>query len=230
MKRKSEKGRELLLEIGSEELPAQFVAPALAELKERATQLLKDARLHHGTIKTLGTPRRLTLWVQHLADHQAAVSREVMGPSKAVGFDAQGQPTKAAIGFAGSQGVPVTSLEVRPTPRGDYLFAVKKEPGRTTTMLLPGFLTELVGGLSFPKAMRWNETNVRFARPVRWLLVLYGGTTVRFEFAGLKAGDKTFGHRTLSSGRPLGVKDFRSYEKALEQGGVIVDPDRRRAM
>src|SRR5881628_829648 len=150
MKRKPEKGRELLLEIGSEELPAQFVSPSLAELKERATQLLKDARLHHGTIKTLGTPRRLTLWVQNLADHQAAVSREVMGPSKAVGFDAQGQPTKAAIGFAGSQGVPVTSLEVRPTPRGDYLFAVKKEAGRKTTMLLPGFLTELVGGLSFP--------------------------------------------------------------------------------
>src|SRR5207249_7354585 len=167
---------------------------------------------------------------QNLADHQAAVSREMMGPSKAVGFDAQGLPTKAAIGFAGSQGVPVTSLEVRPTPRGDYLFAVKKVAGRTTTVLLPGFLTELVGGLSFPKAMRWNETNVRFARPVRWLLALYGGTTVRCEFAGLKAGDKTLGHRILSSGRPLGVKDFRSYENALEHAGVIVDPDRRRAM
>src|SRR5437016_151118 len=230
MKRKPEKGRELLLEIGSEELPAQFVSPSLAELKERATQLLKDARLHHGTIKTLGTPRRLTLWVQHLADHQAAVSREVMGPSKAGGFDAQGLPTKAAIGFAGSQGVPVTSLEVRPTPRGDYLFAVKKEAGRTTTMLLPGFLTELVGGLSFPKAMRWNETNVRFARPVRWILALYGGKPVRFQFAGLTASDSTYGHRFLSPGRPLRVKDFRSYDKTLEKAGVIGDQDRRRTM
>src|SRR5438445_12374638 len=184
MKRKPEKGRELLLEIGSEELPAQFVSPALAELKEQAAQLLKDARLHHGTIKTLGTPRRLTLWVQDLAEHQESVSTEVMGPSKAVGFDAQGQPTKAAIGFAASQGVEVKALVARTTPKGEYLFAVKKEPGRKTTVLLPGFLTELVGGLAFPNAMRWNETNVRFARPVRWLLAICGGKPVRFQLAG----------------------------------------------
>ena len=230
MTRKAGAAHELLLEIGTEELPAQFVPPALAELKERATQLLKDARLHHGTIKTLGTPRRLTLWVQELADHQAPVSTEVMGPSKAVGFDAQGQPTKAAIGFAASQGVEVKALVARTTPKGEYLFAVKKEPGRKTTVLLPGFLTELVGGLSFPKAMRWNETNVRFARPVRWLLAICGGKPVRFEFAGLKAGDKTLGHRTLSSGRPMRVKGFQDYKKSLEKAGVIVDPDRRRAI
>jgi len=230
MTRKAGTAHELLLEIGTEELPSQFVPPALAELKERAAHLLKDARLHHGTIKTLGTPRRLTLWVQELADHQEPISAEVMGPSKAVGFDAQGQPTKAAIGFAGSQGVPVTSLEVRPTPRGDYLFAVKKEPGRKTTVLLPGFLTELMGGLSFPKAMRWNETNVRFARPVRWILALYGGKPVRFQFAGLTASDSTYGHRFLSPGRPFRVKDFRSYDKTLEKAGVIGDQDRRRTM
>ena len=142
---------------------------------------------------------------------------EVMGPSKAVGFDAQGQPTKAAIGFAGSQGVPVKALVVRTTPKGEYLFAVKKDPGRKTAVLLPQFLSELVGGLSFPKAMRWNATQVRFARPVRWLLALYGGKPVRFEFAGLTAGDTTIGHRFLSSGRPIRVRDFRSYEKALEK-------------
>ena len=230
MRRKPGKGHELLLEIGTEELPAQIVPPALVDLKDRAARLFKDARLHHGPVKTLGTPRRLTLWVQELADHQAPASTEVMGPSKAVGFDAQGQPTKAAIGFAGSQGVPVTSLEVRPTPRGDYLFAVKKEPGRKTTVLLPGSLTKLVGGLSFPKAMRWNETNVRFARPVRWILALYGGKPVRFQFAGLTAGDSTYGHRFLSPGRPLRVKDFRSYDKTLEKAGVIGDQDRRRTM
>jgi glycyl-tRNA synthetase beta chain len=230
MKPKPGRGHELLLEIGTEELPSQFVPPALAELKERATQLLKDARLHHGTIMTLGTPRRLTLWVQELADHQAPVATEVMGPSKAVGFDAQGLPTKAAVGFAGSQGVSVTSLEARPTPKGDYLFAVKKEAGCKTAALLPGFLTELVGGLSFPKAMRWNDTGARFARPIRWLLALYGGKPVRFEFAGLKAGDRTLGHRTLSSGRPMRVKGFQDYKKSLEKAGVIVDMERRRAI
>ncbi len=222
-------GYELLLEIGTEELPAQFVSPALAGLNDRAAQLCKEARLSHGTVKTLGTPRRLVLWVQGVADHQEAIASEVVGPSKAVGFDAQGKPTKAAIGFAGSQGIPVKTLEVRTTPKGEYLFAVKKDPGRKTTELLPGLLSELVGGLSFPKTMRWNESGTRFARPIRWLLAIYGGKPVRFEFAGLKAGDTTIGHRFLSPGRPLRVKDFRSYESALEKAGVIVDPDKRRA-
>src|SRR5438876_925691 len=152
MTRKPEKGHELLLEIGTEELPAQFVPSALTDLREKATQLFTGHRLRHGDLKTLGTPRRLTLWVQGLADHQEPISMEVMGPSKAVGFDAQGQPTKAAIGFAGSQGVPVKALVVRTTPKGEYLFAVKKDPGRKTAVLLPQFLSELVGGLSF----RWR--------------------------------------------------------------------------
>jgi glycyl-tRNA synthetase beta chain len=230
MTRKAGAAHELLLEIGTEELPAQFVPPALADLKERATQLLKDARLNHGSIKTLGTPRRLMLWVEKVADQQAPVATEVMGPSKAIGFDAQGQPTKAAIGFAGSQSVPVTALEIRTTPRGDYLFAVKKVPGRETAQLMPGVLSELVGSLSFPKTMRWNDTGVRFARPIRWLLARYGGKAVRFQFAGLKAGDTTVGHRFLSRGRPHRIKDVRSYEKTLERAGVIVDPERRRAI
>ncbi|HZC68862.1 MAG TPA: glycine--tRNA ligase subunit beta [Nitrospirales bacterium] len=229
MKRKPEKGHELLLEIGTEELPAQFVPPALANLRGKATQLFNAHRLQHGDLKILGTPRRLTLWVQELADCQEPISMEVMGPSKAVGFDAQGQPTKAAIGFATSQGIAVIALVTRTTSKGEYLFAVKREPGRKTTVLLPELLAELVSGLSFPKAMRWNETNVRFARPVRWLLALYDGKTVRFEFARLKTGDATLGHRFLSSGLPMRVRDFRSYEKALEKAGVIVDPDKRRA-
>jgi len=227
MKRKTVSGHELLLEIGTEELPAQFVPSALASLEVKAVQLLKDARLAHGAVKTVGTPRRLTLWVQGLAEHQEPISMEVMGPSKAVGFDAQGQPTKAAIGFATSQGVTVKALVTRTMPKGEYLFAVKKSPGRKTTALLSGVLADLVGGLSFPKVMRWNETGARFARPVRWLLALHGDKPVRFKFAGLTAGDSTYGHRFLSPGRPIRVKDFRSYEKSLEKAGVIVDPARR---
>jgi glycyl-tRNA synthetase beta chain len=229
MKRKTASGHELLLEIGTEELPAQFMPPALAGLEVKTAHLLKDARLAHGAVKTVGTPRRLTLWVQGLAEHQESISVEVMGPSKAVGFDAQGQPTKAAIGFAASQGVTVKALVARTMPKGEYLFVVKKEPSRKTAVLLPGLLAELVGGLSFPKAMRWNETGVRFARPVRWLLALYDGKPVKFQFGGVTAGDSTYGHRFLSSGRPVRVKDFRSYEGALEKASVIVDPDKRRA-
>jgi len=230
MTRKQASGLELLLEIGTEELPAQFVPMALAGLKDKATHLLKEARLSHGTLKTMGTPRRLTLRVEGVADHQEPVATEAMGPSKAVGFDAQGQPTRAAIGFATSQGVDVTALVARTMPKGEYLFAVKQDAGRKTSLLLPALLSELAGSLAFPKAMRWNNTGVRFARPVRWLLALYGGKPVRFQFAGLTAGDQTWGHRFLSSGRTLRVKDGRSYEMFLEKAGVIVDPDKRRAM
>ncbi len=222
--------QELLLEIGTEELPSQFVAPALADLKDRAARLLKEARLAHDAIATMGTPRRVTLWVTGVSDRQESVTTEVMGPAKTVGFDAHGQPTKAAMGFAGSQGVPVSSLEARTTPKGEYLFAVKRDPGRKTAHLLPDLLKELVGGLTFPKAMRWNASDVRFARPVRWLLALYGGKPIRFRFAGLTACSTTLGHRFLSSGQPLLVKNFKSYERVLEKAGVIVNPDRRRTM
>ncbi len=230
MTRKQAPGLELLLEIGTEELPAQFVPPALAGLQDNAARLLKSARLTHGTVKTVGTPRRLTLWVHDLADHQEPVVTEAMGPSKAVGFDAQGQPTKAAVGFAASQGIDVAALVVRTMPKGDYLFAVKRDIGRKTTLLLPALLAELAGSLTFPKAMKWNDTGARFARPVRWLLALYGGKPVRFQFAGLTAGGHTYGHRFLSSGRPLRITDFRSYETSLEKAGVIVAPDKRRAV
>jgi glycyl-tRNA synthetase beta chain len=223
-------GYELLLEIGTEELPAQFVPPALDNLKERAASYLKANRLEYSSIETFGTPRRLTLCVQRLAGHQEPVEDEARGPSKAVGFDAQGHPTKAAIGFATHWGVSVKSLEVRATPQGEYLYALKSDPGRKTTDILKEFLLpELLTLLSFPKKMKWNETGARFARPVRWLLALYGGKPVQFQFAGLTAGDSTYGHRFLSPGRPLRVKDFRSYEKSLEKAGVIVDPDKRRA-
>jgi len=230
MTRKQTVGGELLLEIGTEELPASVVPLALAALQDHATRLFKEARLSHGAVMMMGTPRRLVLLVQGLSVHQTPVATEAMGPSRAVGFDAKGQPTRAALGFAASQGVAVTALVARTTPKGEYLFAVKQDAGRKTSLLLPALLAELVGNLTFPKAMRWNDTGVRFARPVRWLLALYGGKPVRFEFAGVTAGDRTWGHRVLSSGRPLRVTDFRSYEISLKKAGVTVDPGKRRAV
>jgi len=223
------KGSELLFEIGTEELPAQFVAPALAELKHQAVHLFELSRLCHGRVSTFGTPRRLALVVEGLAEAQEPAATEVMGPSKAVAIDPQGKPTKAAIGFAAGQGVPVEKLEIRATPKGDYLFAVKRDPGQKARVLLPDLLLQLLAGLSFPKAMRWNETGVRFARPIRWLLALHDGKPVRLQFAEVKAGNSTLGHRFLSSRKPLPVKDFKSYMSILERAGVIVDQERRRA-
>lgn len=225
---------ELLLEIGVEELPYQFIAPALHSLHSFTEQLLKEQRLTHGPIRTFGTPRRLVLAVTALGDRQAAITKETMGPSKAVAFDSAGQPTKAAIGFAGGQGVPVDALEVRPTPKGDYVFAVKREAGQLTASVLTELLPALIGKLSFPKSMKWNDTGARFGRPIRWVLALYGGKPVTFHIAGVRSGARTWGHRFLGpAGRTaqgLQVRDLKSYLQALERHGVIPDQDRRREL
>ena len=222
------RGAELLLEIGVEELPYQFIVPALSSLREGARRFLAEARLSSGTIVTSGTPRRLVLVVEDLALHQTAVKKETMGPSKSVAFDSQGQPTKAAIGFAAGQGVPVASLEVRATPKGEYLFAVKEDAGRPAKSVLVELLPQVIGQLSFPKAMKWNEAGVRFARPVRWLVALFNEAVLPIQAAGIHAGKTTYGHRVIRGGAPLAVRNYESYRKALERAGVIVDPERRR--
>jgi len=221
---------ELLLEIGVEELPYQFIPPALAALKDSAEQLLKDQRFAFQSVRTMGTPRRLTLVVEGLATKQASMIKEAMGPSKAVAFDPTGQPTRAATGFAAGQGVAVQDLQIRSTPKGEYLFAVKQEEGRPANVALKELLPQLIGKLSFPKAMKWNSTGMRFARPVRWLVVLYGGATLPIEAAGITAGNRTEGHRVLGSAKGITIRDSESYIKGLERQGVIPDPQRRRRM
>jgi glycyl-tRNA synthetase beta chain len=218
---------ELLLEIGVEELPYQFIAPALAALKDSAEQLLKDRRLAFQSARTLGTPRRLTLVVEGLASQQTSMVKEAMGPSKAVAFDPAGQPTRAATGFAAGHGVAVQDLQIRRTPKGEYLFAVKQEQGRPANVILEELLPQLIAKLSFPKAMKWNSTGVRFARPVRWLVALYGGATLPIEAAGITAGNRTEGHRVLGSAKGIPVRNYESYLKGLEHKGVIPDPQRR---
>ena len=227
--RRSNPTAELLFEIGVEELPFEFIAPALTALRESATRLFQDARLSFGSIKTYGTPRRLVLVVDELLAHQAAVVKETMGPSKIVAFDQAGRPTKAAMGFAAGQGVTVEGLEIRSTPKGEYLFAVKRDAGRKTATLLPELLPHLFETLAFPKAMKWNETGLRFARPVRWVVALYGGKVVPVQVAGIKAGNRTSGHRVMGGGKPITVRDFKTYSKGLEKLGVMLDPERRRA-
>ncbi len=225
---------ELLLEIGTEELPYQFVAPALRALQQGAETLLKDSRLTYGTVRTMGTPRRLVLLVEGLAAQQASAVKEAMGPSKAVAFDQSGQPTRAAIGFAAGQGVPVESLQVRQTTKGEYLFAVKQEKGQAVAAVLTQTLPQLLGKLSFPKAMQWNQTGVRFARPVRWLVALCGGKVLPIQFATIKAGQFSQGHRVLgakvASPKGFAVKSIAHYVQETERHSVIVDQDRRRAM
>ena len=221
---------ELLLEIGVEELPYHVIVPALATLKESVERLLQEQRLAFHTVRTMGGPRRLTLVVDGLATKQTSVTKETMGPSKAVAFDQAGQPTKAAIGFAAGQQVAVQDLQIRQTPKGEYLCAVKREEGRQTGTVLLDLLPNVVSGLAFPKAMKWNETGVRFARPVRWVVALYGGSVLPIEVAGIKASNRTRGHRVLGGGKWVEVRDATSYVRTLERQGVIVDPQRRRGV
>lgn len=224
---RSSSAAELLVEIGSEELPFDFIAPALASFKEYAERMLGESRLSYRRARTVGTPRRLVLVVEGLAPHQTATVKELIGPSKAVAFDHTGQPTKPAFGFAASQGVTVHDLQLRQTPKGEYLFAIRREEGRPARDVLTELVPQIITKLSFPKSMKWNEAGVRFARPVRWLLALYDGVVLPIEMAGMKAGHKTYGHRTLGGGKAVAVRDYASYVSALKRVGVMVDQDKR---
>ncbi len=224
-------GKELLFEIGTEEIPSGYIPPALEELKTVAGRLLQEARLTFTGIRTLATPRRLALCVDDLSERQADARREVVGPTRGVAFDAEGRPTRAAVGFARAQGVPVDRLVIRKLDRGEYVVAVQEEKGLRAPEVLATLLPKLLTSLSFPKFMRWAEGTFRFVRPIRWLLAIYGGKVVPVTLEGLqvKADAKTYGHRFLSP-RGVRVRSFQEYLEHLEEKFVIVDPDRRRAL
>ncbi len=219
--------KELLFEIGTEEIPSGYLPPALEELKAAAGRMLAEQRLAFTAVRTLGTPRRLVLFVDGLAERQTDVRREVVGPPKAAAFDPEGKPTKAAEGFARAQGVAVETLEVRLLERGEYLVAVQKERGARTPEVLAGLLPKLLAALAFPKFMRWGEGTFRFVRPIRWLLAIYDGRVVPFEVGGLKTAGKTYGHRFLAP-RGVRVRSFQEYLEVLEERFVVADPVRRR--
>lgn len=221
--------KELLFEIGTEEIPSVYMPDALRDLGEVAGRLLREARLSFKRIRTLGTPRRLTLHVQGLAEKQTDEVREVVGPPKAAAYDKEGKPTAAALGFARAQGIPVEQLEIRATERGDYVVARKKDKGSKTTEVLPSLLPKIITSLTFPKSMRWGDRSIRFVRPIRWLLALYGGRAVQFEIDGIRSGATTYGHRFLAP-KPIRVRTFQEYLRKLKQGFVIVDQDRRREL
>ncbi len=220
--------KDLLFEIGTEEIPAHFISPALRSLADLAWQELKKRNLTFESIKTLGTPRRLTLYVGGLAEGQPDREEEVMGPPKSVAFDAQGRPTKAAEGFAKRQGVPLEELRFKETPKGTYVYVKKRLQGQKTIELLPEILTSLVKGISFPKSMRWGSHKLRFARPIRWFLALYGRQVVSFELAGIKAGGVTYGHRFMAP-EPIEVEGLVDYVRKLREAYVIVEPEERLA-
>lgn len=219
---------ELLFEIGTEEIPAGYIDPALLYLEQAAAKHLSELKLEYGKIRTLGTPRRLTLVVEKLQDHQQDRVVEHIGPSKQAGYDAGGNPSKAARGFARSRGVAVEDLKVIETAKGEYLMAVEHITGEDTLELLPATLTRLVKEMPFPKSMRWGSGTLTFARPIQWLTALFGGNLIDLSIDGITADRTTVGHRFMATG-PFTVRDSGSYLRQLKENLVMVDPGERRS-
>lgn len=215
--------KDILLEIGVEEIPAKFMPGALSQLADLAKAKFSALRVEFGHIRTIGTPRRLTLIVRDVAELQADMHSENKGPSVKIAFDEQGAPTKAAQGFARGQGVEVANL----ITRDGYVYAIVEEKGRPVGELLSELLADIIGSLAFPKNMRWGELDMRFARPIRWLVALYGNDIIELTIAEVKSDRLTRGHRFLSQG-DIAVTSVDDYLARLEQHYVIVDPDIRR--
>jgi glycyl-tRNA synthetase beta chain len=220
--------KEFFLEIGTEEIPSRFIPPALEKMKELFSQLLSSGRVAaSGEIRTFGTPRRLILHAAGLAERQDDVSKEVVGPPKKVAFDGEGKPTKAAQVFAEKNKVDVAALTVRTTDKGEYVVARIDEKGGDTAAWLAGAMPGFILSIPFPKSMRWMDKDIRFARPIHWVLALFGGNIVEFDLNGIKSGNLSRGHRFMSPGAFL-VKDFKSYQSQAEPNYVVIDPEVRK--
>jgi glycyl-tRNA synthetase beta chain len=221
--------QELLLEIGTEEIPAGFLPKAMGDMRNLIRRELDNAQLGYGDITTLATPRRLVLAVQAIDEHQSTLRSEVMGPAKRVAFDPEGKPTRAGEGFARGQGITVDQLVIVETDKGPYVCAKKEQAGRPTSELLTELLPRLINSISFKKSMRWKDLDVRFARPVHWIVALYGGAVVPFEFGNIPSGNQSQGHRFMAPGA-FAVTDLAQYLKECERHFVIPDPDKRKAI
>jgi glycyl-tRNA synthetase beta chain len=224
-----EKRVEVLLEVGSEEIPAGMLPKAEEDLRANLEKLLAAENLSDGvTVETYSAPRRLVAHVRGLREKQADVESEVTGPPKSVAYDAVGEPTRAAHSFAEKQGLSLKDLYIVRTSKGEYLGAKQVKRGRTAEQILSEMLPRVIHDLSWPRSMTWTGIDgARFIRPIRWIVAVVNGKPLKFSFAGVTAGDTTHGHRFLGKG-PLRVRDFADYEKKLKANGVIVRPAERR--
>jgi glycyl-tRNA synthetase beta chain len=222
-------GEVLYLEIGSEEIPAGYIAPALEAMAMEMVRFLDENRIGHGAPFTTGTPRRLLLLIPDVAIHQEACSTEIIGPPKQVAFDAGGKPTKAAEGFARGQGVRLEDVQIKETPRGAYLCVVKEEEGLPSQILLEKMLPDFIAHVPFPKSMRWGSLAITFARPVHGIVALLGKDVLHFTYGEVQSGDRSPGHRFMSPGW-LQVTDYSSHKDNLKNHFVVVDIEDRKQL
>ena len=217
--------KDLLFEIGAEEIPAGFMPNILGQLKQLAETKLNDAHLPFESIATYGTPRRLSLIVKGLADTSAEISERHKGPSASIAYDADGNATKAAIGFARGKGLDVADLVVE----DGYIYAETKTAGVPAKDIVTDMLPQLITGLNFPKSMHWGNLDAKFVRPVRWLVALLDEEVIPVEFATVKSGNVTRGHRFLGANE-ITIKNAASYVDTLKENFVMVDQDARREL
>jgi glycyl-tRNA synthetase beta chain len=218
---------ELLLEIGTEEIPSGYIEAGLKAFKQLADDCLEENRVEMaGGIYTFGTPRRLVLIGKAIAEQQEDLVQDVTGPPRKVAYDDEGNPTKAALGFADRQGVPVEELECIVTPKGEYLHVKSQIPGKPTREILAEALPDLISKIPWPKSMRWGAVNVPFVRPVHWVLALFNGEVIPFEFAGVESSNITWGHRFMKPD-PMQIYSVQGYFQGMKDTSVLIDQRER---
>ncbi len=215
----------VLLEIGTEELPAADLDSALGQLRELAPKMLAEARLSHGELKVYGTPRRLAVLAKELSPRQPDAERIVRGPAADRAFDKDGKPTQAAIGFAKKNNVLVEALEVR----DNYAVAVIRETGKPAIEVLGDLLPKMISAIKFDKTMRWNASGVTFSRPIRWLAALLGEAVIPFEYAGVQSGNTSRGLRPLGSPE-IRIESADKYLETIKANGIVIDSAERGAL
>jgi len=221
---------ELLLEIGTEEIPSGYLADGLSELRRLAESCLRENRIDlSGELRVCGTPRRLVVIATGITDQQRPLVQEFTGPPRNVAYDADGRPGKAALGFAEKQGVPVEALKWKDTPKGQYLYVRREVPGRPAVEVFSEVLHNLIADIPWPKVMRWGNIGFPFVRPIHWFLALLNGEIIPCEVAGVPSGNTTMGHRFMAPVK-IHVLDVKEYLEKMEKAFVILDPKERERM
>jgi glycyl-tRNA synthetase beta chain len=222
-------GSSLLFEIGTEEIPSSFNGPALDFIHSWILDKFSEIKLEYESLEVFGTPRRLALLATGIGEKLPDMVEKKMGPPKRAAFDDQGNPTKAGIGFASNAGVDISEISFEQTPKGEYLCVTRTIPGKATVEVLPEILEGMIGRIPFPKTMRWSNPDVRFARPVHWILALFGGQVLPVKFGNITSGRSTYGNRFMSEGA-IEVAAPDDYEELLEANHVIPSVEKRKKL
>jgi glycyl-tRNA synthetase beta chain len=219
--------RDVLIEIGTEEIPAGYLEDAISSFKRGLETLFLSSKISYSEVNTLYTPRRLAVVIKNVAEKQGRIVTKIKGPPAALAYK-DGEPTKMAKGFASSKGISVDSLKIEKIEKKEYVVAEIEEDIRNTEEILEENLFSIIKNIEFPKKMRWEKTNFQFARPIRWLIVMFGDKVISVSLAGIKSSDVTYGNRLISN-KKIKVNPS-NYKKKLKDSHVIVDPEEKKAL